>query len=141
MREGQMKTKQLACRVPEDLTDEIEKRKIGDITQTDIVIAALRLYFTPQDNVMQCNAIEIQRLTDEMQKLKSVMQSNSEVIREKEHNIIRLSELISEKDKRIKVLENNIGFLQLEFSKLDPVLTALMPSKEEIRKKKWWHFW
>jgi hypothetical protein len=34
-----------------------------------------------------------------------------------------------------------VGFLQLEFGKLDPVLLALMPSKEEIEKKKWWQIW
>ncbi len=122
-----MTTRQLSFRLPEDLWDEIDKRKTDEITQTDIAIAALRMYFNPPEHVMQCNTDEIQRLTDEIQKLKDVIQSKIE--------------LAEEKDKRINDLENNVGFLQLEFSKLDPLLNQLMPSKEEIQKKKWWQFW
>ena len=122
-----MTTKQLSFRLPEDLRDEIDKRKTDKINQTDIAIAALRMYFNPPEPVVQCNTDEIQRLTDEIQKLKDVIQSKME--------------LTEEKDKRIKDLENQVGFLQFEFSKLDTLLNALMPSKEEITKKAWWQFW
>jgi hypothetical protein len=122
-----MTTKQLNVRLPEDIWIEIDNRKTEELTQTDIVVAALRAYFNP---VTQSNTDELQRHSDEIQKLK-----------DRENDIRRLTDIIEVKDKWIKALENQVGFLQLEFGKLDPVLLALMPSKEEAEKKKWWHFW
>lgn len=115
-----MTTKQISFRIPGYLWKEIEKRKTDTTNQTDIVTNALILYFNPPEPVSQCNTDEIQRLTTEIQANKN---------------------LIDEKDKRIRDLEQHVGFLQHEFGKLDPLLNALMPSEEEIRKKKWWQFW
>jgi len=140
-----MTTKQINVRLPEDVWIEIDQRKTDEITQTDIVVAALRAYFTP---VTQNNTDEVQRHSDEIQNLKDVIHRNAEaanqaelLLKDREHDIHRLNDLIEVKDKWIKALENQVGFLQLEFGKLDPVLLALMPSKEEIEKKKWWQFW
>lgn len=127
-------TKQLSFRLPEDLREEIEKRKTDSLNQTDIAIAALRLYFNPPEPVVQCNTDEIQRLTNEIQCLTDEIQKQKDVIQGN-------TALLDEKDKRIKDLQNQVGFLQYEFSKLDPLINALMPSKEEIKKKKWWQFW
>ncbi|MDO8726552.1 MAG: hypothetical protein Q7J35_10835 [Candidatus Methanoperedens sp.] len=140
-----MTTKQLNVRLPEDVWIEIDNRKTEELTQTDIVVAALRAYFNP---VTQCNTEELQRHSDEIQKLNDVIHRNAEaanqvelLLKDRENDIRRLTDLIEVKDKWIKALENQVGFLQLEFGKLDPVLMALMPSKEEIDKKKWWQFW
>jgi chromosome segregation ATPase len=140
-----MTTKQLNARLPEDIWIEIDQRKTEELTQTDIVVAALRAYFNP---VTQSNTYEIQRHSDEIQNLKDVIRRNAEaanqaelLLKDREHDILRLTDQIEVKDKLIKALENQVGFLQLEFGKLDPVLFALMPSKEEIEKKKWWQFW
>jgi len=140
-----MTTKQLNVRLPEDIWIEIDQRKTEEITQTDIVVAALRSYFNP---VKQSNTDELQRHSDEIQNLNDVIRRNAEtanhaelLLKDREHEIRRLSDHIEVKDKWIKTLENQVGFLQLEFGKLDPVLLALMPSKEEINKKKWWQFW
>ncbi len=140
-----MTTKQLNVRLPEDIWIEIDTRKTEELTQTDIVVAALRAYFNP---VTQCNTEELQRHSDEIQKLNDVIHRNAEaanqvelLLKDRENDIRRLTDLIEVKDKWIKALENQVGFLQLEFGKLDPVLMALMPSKEEIDKKKWWQFW
>ncbi len=140
-----MTTKQLNARLPEDIWIEIDKRKTEELTQTDIVVAALRAYFNP---VTQSNTDELHRHSDEIQKLNDVIHRNAEaanqtelLLKDREHDILRLTDLIEVKDKWIKALENQVGFLQLEFGKLDPVLLALMPSKEEIEKKKWWQFW
>jgi len=108
-----MTTKQLNVRLPEDIWVEIDNRKTEELTQTDIVVVALRAYFNP---VTQSNTDELQRHSDEIQKLNDVIHRNAESA-------------------------NQVGFLQLEFGKLDPVLLALMPSKEESEKKKWWQFW
>ena len=139
-----MTTKQLNARLPEDIWIEIDKRKTEELTQTDIVVAALRAYFNP---VMQSNTDELQRHSDEIQKLNDVIQRNAEaanqtelLLKDRENDIRRLTDQIEVKDKWIKALENQVGFLQLEFGKLDTVLLALMPSKEEIEKK-WWQFW
>jgi len=140
-----MTTKQLNVRLPEDIWVEIDNRKTEELTQTDIVVVALRAYFNP---VTQSNTDELQRHSDEIQKLNDVIHRNAEsanqaglLLKDRENDICRLTELIEVKDKWIKALENQVGFLQLEFGKLDPVLLALMPSKEEIEKKKWWQFW
>jgi len=140
-----MTTKQLNVRLPEDIWIEIDNRKTEELTQTDIVVAALRAYFNP---VTQSNTDEIQRHSDEIQKLNDVIHRNAEaanqtelLLKDRENDIRRLTDLIEVKDKWVKALENQVGFLQLEFGKLDPVLLALMPSKEEIDKKKWWQFW
>ncbi|MDD5616304.1 MAG: hypothetical protein PHH85_08895 [Candidatus Methanoperedens sp.] len=140
-----MTTKQLNVRLPEDVWIEIDNRKTEELTQTDIVVAALRAYFNP---VTQSNTDELQRHSDEIQNLNDVIHRNAEaanqadlLLKDREHEIIRLTDLIAVKDKWIKALENQVGFLQLEFGKLDPVLLALMPSKEEVEKKKWWQFW
>ena len=140
-----MTTKQLNARLPEDIWNEIDKRKSEELTQTDIVVAALRAYFNP---VTQSDTDELQRLSDEIQKLNDVIHRNAEaanqtelLLKDRENDIRRLTALIEVKDKWVKALENQVGFLQLEFGKLDPVLLALMPSKEEIDKKKWWQFW
>ena len=140
-----MTTKQLNVRLPEDIWIEIDQRKTEELTQTDIVVAALRAYFNP---VTQSNTDELQRHSDEIQNLNDVIRRNAEAakqselfLKDREHDIRRLTDLIDVKDKWIKALENQVGFLQLEFGKLDPVLLALMPSKEEIDKKKWWQFW
>ncbi len=140
-----MTTKQLNVRLPEDVWIEIDQRKTEELNQTDIVVAALRAYFHP---VTQSNTDEIQRHSDEIQNLKDVIHRNAEaanqaelLLKDRESDIHRLTALIEVKDKWIKALENQVGFLQLEFGKLDPVLLALMPSKEELDKKKWWQFW
>ena len=140
-----MTTKQLNARLPEDIWNEIDKRKSEELTQTDIVVAALRAYFNP---VTQSNTDEMQRHSDEIQNLKDVIRRNAEaanqvdlLLKDRGYEINKLTDLIEVKDKWIKALENQVGFLQLEFGKLDPVLLALMPSKEEIDKKKWWQVW
>ena len=140
-----MTTKQLNVRLPEDIWIEIDNRKTEELTQTDIVVAALRAYFNP---VTQSNTDEIQRHSDEIRKLNDVIHRNAEssnqtdlLLKDREKDIRRLTDLIEVKDKWVKALENQVGFLQLEFGKLDPVLLALMPSKEDIDKKKWWQFW
>ena len=140
-----MTTKQLNVRLPEDIWIEIDNRKTEELTQTDIVVAALRAYFNP---VTQCNTEELQCHSDEIQKLNDVIHRNAEasnqtdlLLKDREKDIRRLTDLIEVKDKWVKALENQVGFLQLEFGKLDPVLLALMPSKEEIDKKKWWQVW
>jgi len=120
-----MTNKQFSVRLPEELWEQIDKHKTDKFNQTHIAIAALRMYFNPPE--IQCNADEIQGLTDEIQKQKDVIQGNVG--------------LLDEKDKRIKDLQNQVGFLQHEFGKLDPLLNALIPSKQEIQKKKWWQFW
>lgn len=140
-----MTTKQLNVRLPEDIWIEIDQRKTEELTQTDIVVAALRAYFNP---VTQSNTDELQRHSDEIQQLNDVIHRDAEaanqtelLLKDRENDIRRLRDQIEVKDKWIKALENQVGFLQLEFGKLDPVLLALMPSKEEVEKKKWWQFW
>ena len=140
-----MTTKQLNVRLPEDIWIEIDQRKTEELTQTDIVVAALRAYFNA---ATQSNTDGIQRHSDEIQNLKDVIRRNAEaanqvdlLLKDRGYEINKLTDLIEVKDKWIKALENQVGFLQLEFGKLDPVLLALMPSKEEAEKKKWWQFW
>jgi hypothetical protein len=44
---------------------------------------------------------------------------------------------------RVQDLQNQVGFLQLEFQKVNRINEQLLltPSHEEINKKSWWQFW
>lgn len=53
-----------------------------------------------------------------------------------------LEELIRSKDLTIKTLENEVGFLIQDHTRISSQLDRLlMPSREEVKKKSWWQFW
>jgi gas vesicle protein len=53
-----------------------------------------------------------------------------------------LEDLIKAKDQTIKILEEDKGFVTLEYTETKAKLNnLLMPSKEEIHNKAWWQFW
>jgi hypothetical protein len=53
-----------------------------------------------------------------------------------------LEDLIKAKDQTIRILEEDKGFVTLEYTETKAKLNnLLMPSKEEIHNKAWWQFW
>jgi|SRR5450759_2738940 hypothetical protein len=51
-------------------------------------------------------------------------------------------ELLKSKDLTIKTLENEVGFLIQDHTRISGQLDRLlMPAPEEIIKKNWWQFW
>jgi metal-responsive CopG/Arc/MetJ family transcriptional regulator len=50
--------------------------------------------------------------------------------------------IIAAKDETIRKLDDDIGFLRLEYQKMSSINDRLlMPGQEEIVKKNWWQFW
>lgn len=59
-----------------------------------------------------------------------------------EAKIKSLEDLIKAKDQTIRILEEDKGFVTLEYAETKAKLNnLLMPSKEEIHNKAWWQFW
>lgn len=59
-----------------------------------------------------------------------------------ETKIKSLEDLLEAKDQTIRILEEDKGFVTLEYAETKAKLNnLLMPSKEEIHNKAWWKFW
>jgi chromosome segregation ATPase len=180
---------QLSCRVPDELSERIEKIKTDKFTQTHIVVEALTQFFS-----LDSANNEIQRLTDELQNIQKTLKKNADAaiqselmlkehhsseiqrlnmshsneiqklrteihalsdrLKDNDQEFHRISDLLEEKEKRIKDkdesiarLDRQVGELTLRFTTLDPILhtlqTRLMPSREEQKEKgkKWFEFW
>jgi len=100
--------------------------------------------------------IELDAQKEELERLKFELQSKEEKLKDlksKKQEISRLQVQVERlqielkaKDNDIKRLEDNLGYLRLEHSKLRediaaPLTRLLTAATEENKVKKWWQFW
>ena len=99
---------------------------------------------------------DLQRLREDTERLKSELQSREEELKNLNKKVQELNRLqiqigklqieLSAKDNDIKRLEDNLGYLRLEHSKLReeiaaPLTRLLTAATEGNKVKKWWQFW
>lgn len=81
----------------------------------------------------------VEHLKEPQEKLKSISEEAQGIL---EAKINSLEDLIKAKDQTIRILEEDKGFVTLEYTEAKAKLNRLlMPSPEEITKKNWWLFW
>jgi hypothetical protein len=121
-----MTKRQLNVRLSDELWEKIDS---SGKTPTEIVTAALQSYFdgdTLNDTATQS---AIQSKTEEIQTLKT---DNERMVQEIHYK----DELVSTRDRHIKDLQNQIGWMQHEFAKFDQFLLP-----ETTSKRRWWEIW
>ncbi len=133
-----MRMKTITIRLEDGIFNKIEERR-GRKSKSDFYREILEYCLNiPEDNV---NSHEYNRLQDEYNKLQheyDKLQSEYNVLKS-EYEALK-TELQHRKaiekiqDERIKDLQNNVGFLQLEYQKVSDRLMLPQP-------RKWWQVW
>jgi hypothetical protein len=112
--------KTFSIRIEEDLFDKVEAAR-GDKARTDFIREVILSYFVTKSSP-------------------ELNQNSPELLKEIELK----NEIIRAKDQTIKSLENQVGFLIADHSRISGQLDRLLiPSQEEQKEKgkKWFEFW
>jgi predicted DNA-binding protein len=81
----------------------------------------------------------VEHLKEPQEHLKSISREAQGIL---EAKIESLEDLLKAKDQTIRILEEDKGFVTLEYTEAKTKLNRLlMPGQEEIIKKNWWQFW
>lgn len=138
--------KTFSIRIDDDLFNKVEAAR-EDKPRTDFIREVIEGYFvtksSPEFNQAspELNQASPSLNLPSPEQVKHTESLKSEIVLLQAKNE-SLEKLIQAKDKTIRILEEDKGFVTLEYtqakSKLD---NLLMPSSEEIQKKSWWQFW
>ncbi len=117
--------KTITIRVDEELFQQIEEKR-GERSKSDFYRSVLVEYISnkPEEDTNKSESI--------LNILKENEKENEKMKTELSHN----NDLMRLKDERIRDLQNQLGFLQLEYQKL-----STQVFKPLTAPKKWWVFW
>lgn len=132
------------------------KSQIGQLHQDIEVLQAEKSDLQEEIQNRHEQLRDLQHLGEDRERLKSELQNRDEEIKDLRGKVQDLNQVkiqieklqveLSAKDNDIKRLEDNLGYLRLEHSKLReevaaPLTRLLTAAAEEDKVKKWWQFW
>jgi len=113
--------KTITIRVDEELFQQIEEKR-GDRSKSDFYRSVLVEYISNKPEEEMNKSESILNILKENENLKMDLSHNNDLMRLK--------------DERIRDMQNQLGFLQLEYQKL-----STQVFKPLTAPKKWWVFW
>ncbi len=115
----------------DELFDKVETAR-DKRPRTDFIRDVIKSYFITESS-------QKDNINSQNPNMPSQMISDCALLQAKNES---LEELVKAKDQNIKDLQNQIGFLIQDHTRISGQLDRLlMPSPEEITKKAWWQFW
>ena len=117
--------KTITIRLDDDVFNKIEEQR-GTKLKSDFYRELIEYHLNKSDSNL--NKDEYTNIQSEYKKLKNEYESNKTELQHQEA-------IKKIQDDRIRDLQNQVGFLQLEYQKVSDRLMLPVPDK------KWWQFW